>query len=27
MEEGAARLLGVCEGTYRRYLVRYEELG
>jgi hypothetical protein len=26
-QEEAARLLGVCERTYRRYLVRYEEQG
>jgi len=26
-QEGAARLLGVCDRTYRRYLVRYEEQG
>ena len=26
-QEEAARLLGVCDRTYRRYLVRYEELG
>ena len=26
-QEAAARLLGVCDRTYRRYLVRYEEQG
>jgi len=26
-QEEAARLLGVCDRTYRRYLVRYEEQG
>ena len=27
LTQEAARLLGVCERTYRRYLVRYEEQG
>jgi len=26
-QEEAARLLGVCDRTYRRYLVRYDEQG